>query len=171
MHYYSTVIGALLGFMLLTASCVAPAEPPIYPTQGSCSLALPPTTSDENAIRAILTAEGELVVAQNIDALMKLWGEGAKITDAKNTPDDPQDDQAWLDKDAIRHRYVRTVFPGAPTQATPKDLQVQILGDHAIVTATTQIGGEISPAGDRWALRKDKDCWEIQSLTYNLELK
>jgi len=172
MYRYFALIGAVIGFcMVLTTSCIASAEPPILPPHGSCSLPLPATASDEEAIRAILTAEGELVVAQNIDALMKLWREGAKITDAKNTPDDPQDDQAWLDKDAIRHRYVRTVFPGAPAQATPKDLQLQLMDDRAIVAATTQIGGEISPAGDRWTLVKDQNCWAIQSLTYNLEAK
>ncbi len=109
------------------------------------------------------------MVAQNIDALMQLWGKGAKIVDAKHTPDNAQDDQAWLDKDAIRHRYVRTVFPGAPAQATPKDLNLQILDNRAVVEATTQIGAEISPAGDRWILAKAENCWEIESLTYNLE--
>ncbi len=161
---------AVIGFCLfLTTSCVTPVESPPPPTKGSCSLALPATASDEEAVRAILTAEGELVVAQNIDALMQLWGKGAKIVDAKHTPDNAQDDQAWLDKDAIRHRYVRTVFPGAPAQATPKDLNLQILDNRAVVEATTQIGAEISPAGDRWILAKAENCWEIESLTYNLE--
>jgi len=157
--------------ILFTTGCVAPTAPPILPPKGSCSLALPATATDEEAIRAVLSAEGDLVVAQNIDALMKLWEAGAKITDAKNTPEEPQDDQAWLDKDAIRHRYVRTVFPGAPAQATPKDLHLQIIDNRAIVAATTQIGSEISPAGDRWILVKEQNCWVIQSLTYNLEAK
>lgn len=172
MLYYAKLRGAMIGLcILLTTSCVAPAEPTPSALKGSCTLALPATASDEDAVRAMLTAEGDLVVAQNIDALMKLWGAGAKITDAKNTPDNPQDDQAWLDKDAIRHRYVRTVFPGAPAQAAPKDLQLEIVDNRAIVTATTQIGAEVSPAGDRWVLVKANNCWEIQSLTYNLEAK
>jgi hypothetical protein len=127
--------------------------------------------SDEEAIRSVLMAEGEFVVAQKIDALMKLWSEGAKVIDAKNTPDIPDDDQAWLNKDAIRHRYVRIVFPGAPAQADPKDLQIQLMENNAIITATTQIGAEVSPGGDRWVLIKQGNCWGIQSLTYNLEPK
>ena len=79
------------------------------------------------------------------------------------------DDQFWRDKDAIRHRYVRTVFPGAPAQATPADLQVTITDRTAVVSATTHIGNETSPAGDRWTLLKQGPCWLIESLTYNLE--
>lgn len=152
-----------------TASCVTSPEQANRQVTGSCSLGLAPTVSDGEAIRSVITAEGELVVEQEIDALMALWGDGATVTDAKNTPDIPADDQAWLDKDAIRHRYVRTVFPGAPAQALPRDLQIQRLNNRAVVTATTQIGAEVSPAGDRWVLVKQGNCWEIQSLTYNLE--
>ncbi|MEZ4674317.1 MAG: hypothetical protein R2932_08755 [Caldilineaceae bacterium] len=139
------------------------------PPKGSCALPPPHADSDESAIQAVLTAEGELVVKQDIDLLMRLWNDGAYIADAKNTANDLNDDQHWLDKDAIRHRYVRTVFPGAPTVVTPKDLAITIKERHATVIATTQIGTELSPAGDRWELSKDGECWVIDSLTYNLE--
>jgi hypothetical protein len=155
----------------LTGGCLAPLQQPATGSTGSCSLGLPLTATDEDAVRAVLLAEGSLVVQQDIDALMALWSDGAKIVNAKNTPDVSDDDQSWFDTDAIRHRYVRTVFPGAPAKADPKDLQIQLIDDQAIVTATTQIGTEISPAGDRWELRKHQGCWEIQSLTYNLEAK
>ncbi len=108
-------------------------------------------------------------MSQEIDALMALWADGSYVANAKHTPDDPEDDQFWRDKDAIRHRYVRTVFPGAPAAAVPADLTIAITGDQADVRSTTQIGGEISPAGDRWTLVKRGDCWLIESLTYNLE--
>ncbi|MEZ4725788.1 MAG: nuclear transport factor 2 family protein [Caldilineaceae bacterium] len=153
----------------LTASCVISPEQVKRQVTGSCSLELAFPVADKEAIRSVLMAEGELVVQQDIDALMALWSDGATITNAKNTPDNAADDQAWLDKDAIRHRYVRTVFPGAPAQALPRDLQIQLLNDRAVVTATTQIGTEVSPAGDRWVLVKQANCWKIQSLTYNLE--
>jgi hypothetical protein len=139
------------------------------PRVGSCLLDLPPNPSDEVAIQAVLAAEGELVVQQAITPLMQLWDEAGFVANAKNTPQNPEDDQYWLEKDAIRHRYVRTVFPGAPSQAIPHDLSIQINEGQAIVTATTQIGAEFSPAGDRWVLVKAGDCWLIQSLTYNLE--
>ena len=153
----------------LIVSCSSAPEQKVLPSVGSCSLAIGKTTSDQEAIRRVLTAEGELVVEQKIDALMNLWREGAMITDAKNTPDKLDDDQTWLDKDAIRHRYVRIVFPGAPTHADPKDMEIAISDDRAIITATTNIGTEISPGGDRWVLVKQTGCWEIESLTYNLE--
>lgn len=145
----------------------APGSPP--PAVGSCTLNLPANTTDEQAIQAVLAAEGDLVVKQKIDELMLLWQDGSRVTDAKNTPADSADDLFWLDKDAIRHRYVRIVFPGAPKQATPADLQIQIENNRATITATTQIGTEVSPSGDRWVLVKSTDCWQIESLTYNLE--
>ena len=154
-------------FALLLGGCTAAA--PAAPA-GSCTLGLPAGTRDEDAITKMLRAEGDLVVAQRIDDLMALWGEGASITDAKHTPADNADDQDWLGKDAIRHRYVRTVFPGAPAQATPADLQIAFTGgDRAVVTATTHIGGEVAPAGDRWTLVHIDGCWLLQNLTYNLE--
>jgi hypothetical protein len=38
-----------------------------------------------------------------------------------------------------------------------------------VVTATTRIGGEVAPAGDRWTLVRRDGCWLLQNLTYNLE--
>lgn len=137
---------------------------------GSCSLSLDTSDPDET-IRALINAEGEFVVSQDITRLMALWAEESHVTDAKNTPDDPSDDQSWLGKDAIRHRYVRTVFPGAPAATQPADLVITLDGDRATVRATTQIGDEISPAGDLWELVKEQECWMIAGLTYNLEAR
>jgi len=162
----------LLTILLLTqwlvVSCVT-TEEATPPPPAPCPIAAPTTATDKEVIEMVLMAEGRLVVDQQIDALMALWTPGAEIINAKNTPNDSSDDQSWRYKDAIRHRYVRTVFPGAPSQVTPKDLQLQLMDDRAVVTATTQIGAEVSPAGDRWVLVKRNNCWEIQSLTYNLE--
>ena len=159
----------LLLTQLLVTGCIAPVEEVVQPTPFPCAIEAPATASDEEVIEMVLMAEGRLVVEQNIEELMRLWRDGAEIINAKNTPDDRSDDQSWLDKDAIRHRYVRTVFPGAPSQVMPKDLHIERIDDRAVVTATTQIGAEISPAGDRWVLVKHDNCWEIQRLTYNLE--
>jgi hypothetical protein len=138
-------------------------------TGGSCSLGLGSDVGDDEAVAAVLHAEGQLVVEQKIDALMGLWADGASITNAKNTPEAAEDDQFWRDKDAIRHRYVRTVFPGAAQQVTPADLEITRTGDRAVVLATTRIGAEVSPAGDRWTLVKRDGCWLLENLTYNLE--
>jgi hypothetical protein len=126
-------------------------------------------SDDESAIRALLVAEGEFVVTQNIDALMRLWAEEAHIVDAKNTPDNSDDDQVWEGKDAIRHRYVRTVFPGAPAVVDHGDERITINGDQAQVESTTTIGSEVAPAGDRWEMKRQTDCWYLAGLTYNLE--
>lgn len=176
-------LAALCLTWLMVIACASPALPPDaatfpnptppnkeeQPALGSCTLGLPTSTTDEAAIAQVLQAEGDLVVRQEIERLMQLWHDGAMIIDAKQTPTDENDDQRWLDKDAIRHRYVRIVFPGAPAVAAPKDLIVRIEGMTAIITATTQIGDEVSPGGDRWQLSKEGDCWAIDHLTYNLE--
>ena len=142
--------------MLLLVGCSG-ATPTPEPAQaalgGSCTL--PATADAESAIRALLDAEGELVVG--------------RVIDAKNTPDNADDDQVWEGKDAIRHRYVRTVFPGAPTLVDHGDQVITIEGDHATVESTTTIGSEVAPAGDRWEVLNRDGCWYLASLTYNLE--
>lgn len=168
-----SMLGLAVLLMLAACSSASPTPPAaeMSAASGSCSLGLPPDTGDEAAIRAVLNAEGESVVSQDIDALMRLWAADGRVSDAKNTPDDESDDQNWDGRDAIRHRYVRTVFPGAPSTVQPSDLKIAIEGDLATVTATTHIGDEVSPAGDRWQLIRVDGCWILQSLTYNLEPK
>ncbi len=162
----------LIAGCLLLAACsnAAPTPQPTptaAPLGGSCALSA--TANAEEAIIALLNAEGELVVAQDIDPLMRLWIEEGKVVDAKNTPDNADDDQMWDGKDAIRHRYVRTVFPGAPTLVNHGDEIITIDGDRAHVESTTTIGDEIAPAGDRWEMLNSDGCWYLASLTYNLE--
>ena len=160
-----TCLTCCLGLVVLLLAGCAEAGPPA----GSCTLGLAAVGDDQAAVTAVLRAEGEFVAGQQIEELMALWAEGAAIVDAKHTPDDPDDDQRWRDKDAIRHRYVRTVFPGAPASASPANLTITLDDAQATVRATTQIGGEVSPGGDRWTLVKHGGCWLIETLTYNLE--
>lgn len=160
---------ALLLLMTTALSGCISEEPP-KAVVGSCSLSLPANTSDEESIQAVLLAEGDLVVKQQIDPLMALWAEDSAVVDAKHTPQDEADDQLWQGKDAIRHRYVRVVFPGAPKSITPHDMQVTVEGNNATVQSTTEIGKEESKGGDRWNLAKQDSCWLIQRLTYNLEV-
>jgi hypothetical protein len=161
---------ALIGILLLLIGCSS-ATPTSAPTPaplgGSCTL--PEAGDDESALRALLAAEGEFVVTQNIDALMRLWAEDARIADAKNTPDNADDDQVWDGKDAIRNRYVRIVFPGAPTAIDHGDETITIDGDKAQVESTTTIGSEVAPAGDLWEMVRRDNCWYLGSLTYNRE--
>ena len=154
--------------VLLAFGPLACSQPPAS-VAGSCGLNLAAGSDDATAIAAVIAAEGQLVVAQEIDALMALWSDSGYVADAKHTPDQSDDDQFWRGVDAIRHRYVRTVVPGAPAVVTPSDLSIQVDGDRAEVRATTRIGDEVANAGDRWVLVKARGCWVIGSLTYNLE--
>lgn len=167
-----------LAALLLVQGCLGDGEKPdssaaADPSQravGSCTLGLTLEEDAETAIAALLRGEGEKVVAQEIEGLMALWSDQGVVVDAKHTAADTSDDQLWEGADAIRHRYVRLVFPGAPALAQPADLQINLSGaDRAEVTATTQIGEEVSKAGDRWLLERVDGCWVILSLTYNLE--
>jgi hypothetical protein len=159
----------LFALSLAACSAATPAPTPTpAPLGGSCTLA-ESGEDDESAIRALLSAEGEFVVAQDIDGLMRLWADEARIVDAKNTPDNSDDDQVWEGKDAIRHRYVRTVFPGAPSVVDHGDQSIAIDDDHAQVESTTTIGSEVAPAGDRWEMIRQSGCWYLSRLTYNLE--
>jgi hypothetical protein len=162
------VLLALIAAPAVVASCRAPSAAPPTP-RGSCVLDVNEAAGDDGAIRAVLKAEADRMVAQDIDGLMVLWGEGSRVVNAKNTPLDDSDDQIWLDKDAVRHRYVRTVFPGNPQAAAPASLEITLDGERAIVSATTNIGSEVSPSGDQWLLERNNGCWVIQQLTYNLE--
>lgn len=164
----------LLILLLWLAACSSPAPTPqptatVAPLGGSCSLPQAVGVSDEDAIRALLVAEGEFVVAQTIDPLMRLWADHGRVVDAKNTPDVADDDQIWDGRDAIRHRYVRTVFPGAPALIDHSDETITLDGDHALVQATATIGAEVAPAGDLWEMVRQDGCWYLLSLTYNLE--
>jgi len=164
------VLFLIVALLMTGCSSATPTPAPVStaaPVGGSCTLQ--DVKDDESAIRGLLTAEGQFVVSQNIDALMRLWAENAKVMDAKNTPNDTSDDQVWEGKDAISHRYVRIVFPGAPKEIDHNDEKITINGDKAKVESTTAIGSEVAKAGDRWEIIRQGGCWYLESLTYNLE--
>ena len=164
-----------LAWVALTA-CNPPPQDGVGPTKdagsarsGSCGLGLPGTAGDQEAITALLRAESAYVVQQDSEALLRLWAPDGRIADAKHTPADPGDDQTWEGFDAIRHRYLRRVFPGSPSAARPADLTIVLDGDRATVTGTTRIGNEVSPNGDRWQVAKTEGCWVIKELIFDLE--
>lgn len=131
----------------------------------------PQPASAEEAIRQLILAEGRGVVSQDIAGLMDLWAPDGVITDAKHTPDDPNDDARWSGRDAIRERYVVLVFPGNPLSAGALDITLELQGDQASAISTTAIGNEVAPGGDRWTFVKKDGRWWITGLTYNLEPK
>lgn len=127
--------------------------------------------SDEEAILMLIDAESEGVVHQDIDRLEDIWAADGVLTDANHTPEDSGDDQEWEGWEKIRDRYVNIVFPSAPTLAQAKDVDLNIQGDTATASSTTQIGNEVSPGGDKWTFAKEGEVWQITSLTFNLEPK
>lgn len=137
--------------------------------RGSCGLNQPGERSIEAQITAVIEAEGTFVVEQNIDALMALWYAGGQVVDAGNSPQNVTDDQTWEGTEAIRHRYLYWVFPSAPTDVRPQDLSIEIAGNSALVTSTTHVNGEVSPAGDLWELQEIDGCWLLSGLTFNRE--
>jgi hypothetical protein len=166
---------AALALVALTACSpvpqdgIGPTEDAIPARNGSCGLGLPDTAGDQEAITALLRAESAYVVQQDSEALLRLWAPDGRIADAKHTPADPGDDQTWEGTDAIRHRYLRRVFPGNPSAAQPADLTIALDGDRATVTGTTRIGNEVSLNGDRWQVAKIEGCWVIKELVFDLE--
>lgn len=124
---------------------------------------------DRAAILDLLHREAKGVVTQDLEALMALWAEDAVVTDAAHTPDDPTDDLVWRGRDAIRDRYVHLVFPGGAKEAGPLDVQITLQADRATAWATTRIGDEVAPGGDRWTFVRRGGRWLLESLTYNLE--
>ncbi len=168
--------GAVCGLVcaLLLGACASPAPAPSSLGQKPTVAPRTPTpqpASDEEAIRQLIAAESQGVVQQDIDGLLDLWALDATITDAKHTPDSPDDDARWRGRDAIRERYVVLVFPGNPTSAGVGDVQLTITGDAATAISTTVIGDEVSPGGDRWEFARRDGRWWIVGLTYNLEAR
>src|SRR5690349_19430578 len=92
----------IIFLLFVSNGCSLPLLRTPQPPVGSCSLPLDATATDEQAIRAVLAAEGELVVKQDINPLMALWADGSSVTDANNTPKNLDDDELWRNKDAIR---------------------------------------------------------------------
>jgi len=159
----------LLISLLLLSACRSAAPPPS--TQVTERTPTPIPASDEAAIRQLVQAESEGVVRQDMTLLAEIWTEDAIVTDAKHTPDASDDDAVWKGIDAILDRYVVLVFPGNPQSAGPIDIEITVDGEHATARSTTQIGDEVSPAGDLWTFTRCGDRWCIETLTYNLESK
>ncbi len=164
------ILVVLTGLVAGCGGAVAPAPLPVVnlPTKAPPTVT-PVPANDEDAVTQLVRAEGEGVVQQDIDRLMDIWAADGQIVDANHTPDNTADDAKWIGRDAIRQRYVNLVFPSAPMKAEAGDLRVTLDATKATVTATTNIGDEVSPSGDKWTLEKRDGRWYITSLTYNLE--
>ena len=169
--YLRVVLSCVLLVLVALGACNAPqpvSSLGVKPTRPNYTPTPQPATAEE-AVRQLVVSEGQNLVSQDIEGLMDLWADDATITDAKHTPDNPDDDARWTGKDAIRERYVVLVFPGNPQTAGDPNVQITVEGETALALGTSTIGGELSPGGDRWTFVKRADRWWIASLTYNLE--
>jgi ketosteroid isomerase-like protein len=172
MSCFRRLCGLLSVLVLLGAGCAGPALPPAAASPTAIPRTPTPVpATDEAAILQLLAAEGEAVVMLDIERLMDIWAEDGVVADARHTPGDAGDDLTWRGRDAIYQRYVTVVFPGNPMTAGAIDAQVTIAGDRAEALATTRIGTEVAPGGDRWTFARRGGRWLITNLTYNLEAK
>src|SRR2546428_9016078 len=88
------VLAALLISIVGCDSGAPPAPPPPPPvTRGRTPTPVPST--DEEAIKQHINAEGEAVVQQDIDRLQGMWASDGVVTDANRTPDNASDDKTW----------------------------------------------------------------------------
>ena len=124
-------LAALTLAVVALSACSPSPQAGVSPTarSGSCGLGLPDTTSDREAITALLRAEGAYVVQQDSEALLRLWAPDGRIADAKHTPADPADDQTWEGIDAILGRRV-TRGQGHPRQRQGRQRRPRVLASH-----------------------------------------
>lgn len=163
---------AALALVIAAVGCSNGAPPP--PTGGGqppSSRQRTPTpvpANDEEAIKQLISAEGEAVVQQDIDRLQGMWASDGVVTDANRTPTNSSDDKTWKNWTAIRDRYVNIVFPSNPAFAEHPNIRVTITGDTASAVADTKIGVTNVKDNDKWTFRKMDGQWKITSLTFSL---
>ena len=125
--------------------------------------------ADKEAIRALVAAHREAVLQRDAQRLLELWAADGVITDANHTPANPGDDRVWAGHEALLAYYTTLVFPLYLDDIGPADVEVYLQGDTAWATATTRIGQETSPGGERWTFIREGGKWRIASITFNLE--
>lgn len=162
---------ACCALFFLAVGCGAQNPPPptarAVPPRERTKTPVPATP--EEAIRLLINAECESVVQQDIDRLQSIWANDGVVTDANHTPENTSDDVTWKGWDAIRDRYVNTVFPSNPTFCEHPDAQVKINGDSATAVTGIKIGITNAPSSNDWTFNKSADIWKIAALTYNLD--
>jgi hypothetical protein len=164
------LLAALLLALLVACGRVAAPTPGLVTVLQPTATARPPATTAEDAVVAVVDAEGEAVRQQDVDALAALWSPDGTVRDAAHTPDDRSDDREWAGWEAVRGRYLTDVFAYVtePTLTTrPHTIlpQVTVNGDGAEVVV---FGPDGRTPQDRWQLRRAGGTWVIASLTFNL---
>lgn len=160
-----------LALVIVIAGCNANPAPPSGGPRPPVARTRTPTAvpaNDEEAIKQLISAEGEAVVQQDIDRLQAMWASDGVVTDANRTPTNNSDDKTWKQWGAIRDRYVNIVFPSNPAFAEHPNIKVNITGDTATAVADTKIGTTNAKDNDKWTFRKIDGQWRVTSLTFSL---
>ena len=160
-------LAALAALLAVSVGC---AEPPTPPPPIRASITRTPTpvpSTDEEAIKQLINAEGEAVVQQDIDRLQGMWASDGVVTDANRSPDNASDDKTWKSWQAIRDRYVNIVFPSNPAFAEHPNIRITITGDTASAISDTKIGVTNVKDNDKWTFRKITGQWKLTSLTFS----
>jgi hypothetical protein len=157
---HSLGLGVALASLILVGGCLVSSPPPS---------SLPPSPTTAQSIAELIAAHRAAVVADDVQGVLDIWAENGVITDANHTPDDPADDHVWLGLDAVISYYTTILFPLYLNEVGPVDTVLTVKGTEAIMTGTTKIGDELSPAGERWTFALRDGEWKITGMTFNLE--
>ncbi|MHB0878364.1 MAG: nuclear transport factor 2 family protein [Anaerolineae bacterium] len=161
---------ALLPLLLAACGRVPAPTPGVVVVLQPTATPRPPAATAEDEVLAIVTAEGEAVRQQDVDALAGVWAADGRGADAPPTADDESDDREWAGWQAVQQRYLSDVFPNVsePVLETRPHVilpQVTVEGDEAVVVV---FGPDGRTPQDRWQLRRDRGAWRLAALTFNL---
>ncbi len=150
-----------MGWLLVgCAPVIAPPAMPPLPTVTQRSQSLfDAQPTDETAITALILAERQAAIEQDLDLLGQLWALDARIVDGRRSRD-ASDDYIWPGRAAILDRYRVAVFPYVlpPLPALEADTVLTINGDEATVRHGT----------DRWQARRIEQRWWLTELQYQV---
>jgi hypothetical protein len=137
-----------------------------YNVQVPCPYA---QASDQQTIIAVINAEAEAVLAENLDIIREIFAPYAAITDGATG-------DTWSDPvQRYRQKFRREIH----FEIIHENFRVNVSGNEATVTndsrgawafeaTPTQRTPYHSYGGDQWTLRKTGNgCWRIVSFTYN----
>ncbi len=98
--------------------------------------------ADEEQVGQLLDLEQQAVAAEDIAGLMTLWAPDSSVTDARFTPNVPEDDIRWRGRPAVQRRYQREVIPGGP--GSPRTAMIQVDGSARRRSCLPQANGHAS---------------------------
>jgi len=152
-----------LGMVCLLAGCAAAVTPvapqaaetppaiaaPIFALQGTA----------QAAVTALILAERQAAIDQDLALLGQLWDADARIVDGRNSVT-ARDDYIWQGRAAVLDRYHVAVFPFVlpPLGALDAGASIVIVGDVATVRHGV----------DTWQLRKAEQRWWLTELRYQV---